>query len=326
MPAHRITFIINPVAGGRDKGKFEQKLKAIFGDGNHEIETSYTLYPSHAYEFARHEAARGTAIVVAVGGDGTINEVARALIGTDTVLGVIPFGSGNGFARHFGLPLSVNKALKTLKTGHPRSIDVGYINGKPFFCTSGMGFDAETGYFFSHYDKRGFLSYALSFLRVFRDYHPVNYTIRVNGTVRKFEAFFINIANISQFGYHFYVAPGASTEDGFLDLVVVRKFPKWKGLFLALRSFTGTIHKSRYVYCEQADEIEILEPSDRKIIHIDGEPGICRWSHTLPARCRRTEGYPSLTKRKKPFCTAAKGSIGEVGNAGFEPATSTLSR
>ncbi len=272
MSEKRITFIINPVAGGRRKDKFERKLKKIFGESGYEVKSCFTMYPSHAFEFAREEVQNGTDVIVAVGGDGTINEVARALIGSGSVLGIIPFGSGNGFARHFGFPLTAQRALKTLRRGKTGTIDVGYVNDKAFFCTSGLGFDAETGYFFSHFDKRGFLSYALSFIRVFRDYKPESYEIEVNGEIRNFEAFFINIANISQFGYHFYVAPHASTVDGFLDLVVVRKFPKWKGLILAFRSFLGTIHKSRYVYHEKACEIRIVKPNGRKIIHIDGDP------------------------------------------------------
>ncbi len=272
MASPTITFIINPVAGRKGKNKFERRLKKKFGDEGFRVRSCFTQYPSHAHEFALNEVKAGTDIIVAVGGDGTINEVARALIGTDNVLGIIPLGSGNGFARHFGVPLSINKALRTLERGKVRAIDVGYINNRAFLCTTGIGFDAETGYFFSHYDRRGLLSYMFSFIRVFRDYKPVEYKIEINGNVRTFEAFFINIANISQFGYHFYVAPKASTEDGFLDLVVVRKFPKWKGVFLAFRSFFGTIHKSRYVYNELAKEIKLLEPTHRKLLHVDGDP------------------------------------------------------
>jgi diacylglycerol kinase (ATP) len=201
-----------------------------------------------------------------------VTKLKKALIRSSSVLGVIPMGSGNGFARHFGLPLSVKRSLKVLTRGKIKPVDVGYVNDRPFFCTTGMGFDAETGYFFSRYDKHGFLSYALSFFRVFRDYRPVSYEIDINGERRHFEAFFINIANISQFGYHFYVAPKASTEDGFLDLVVVSRFPKWKGTFLAIRSYFGTIHKSRYVYHEKADDIKLVFPAGRKTIHIDGDP------------------------------------------------------
>ncbi|HYW95068.1 MAG TPA: diacylglycerol kinase family protein [Bacteroidales bacterium] len=273
MSLQRITFIINPVAGGRDKSGFEKRLQEIFRPAGFEMRYFYTRYPSHAYQYARREVDAGTKIVVAVGGDGTINEVARALIHTATALGVIPYGSGNGFARHFGLPVKIHKALEILKKGHIREVDVGYLNSKPFFCTSGVGFDAETGYYFSHYHKRGFLSYALSFLRVYRNYRSKHYDIEVNGQRRTYDAFFINIANISQFGFHFYIAPGASAEDGYFDLVVVKKFPKWKGIFLAARSFTGTIHKSKYVVVEKAREIKLLKPLEKKVIHIDGDPG-----------------------------------------------------
>ena len=119
MSEKRITFIINPVAGGRRKDKFERKLKKIFGESGYEVKSCFTMYPSHAFEFAREEVQNGTDVVVAVGGDGTINEVARALIGSGSVLGIIPFGSGNGFARHFGFPLTAQRALKTLRRERP---------------------------------------------------------------------------------------------------------------------------------------------------------------------------------------------------------------
>ncbi len=274
MSSESITFIINPIAGGRDKNKFVRKLRKTFDSSSRNVNIFFTLHQGHAFDMAAAEVSNGTAMVVAVGGDGTINEVARALTGTGTILGVIPSGSGNGFARHFGIPLSPGKALQVIKNGEPVNIDTARVNERTFMCTSGMGFDAETGYYFSKHSKRGFLSYLLSFLRVYRNYRPEQYRIRINGRIMETEAFFINVANISQFGYHFYVAPAASAQDGLLDLIVVRKFPKWKGIFLAIRSFSGTFHNSRYVYSERAEELTILEPGGSKIIHIDGDPAI----------------------------------------------------
>ena len=268
------SFIINPVAGGKKKLFIENLIKKEFLSKKMEAGYYYTQYPSHAFEFAKKEVEKGTNIIVAVGGDGTINEVARALINTDAVLGIIPLGSGNGFARHFNLPLNPRKALSVLKTSPVSQIDVGMINERAFFCTSGLGFDAETGYRFSHYAARGFLSYALSFFNVFRNYTPLNYKLEIDGEPYETSAFFINIANISQFGYHFYISPEASAQDGFLDLVVVKSFPKSMGVFLAFKSFFGTIHRSKYVYIQRSREIKIIEPAGEKIIHLDGDPDI----------------------------------------------------
>ena len=275
MSEKRITFIINPVAGGRGKEDLASTVRKKFVSPEFAVKILFTQYPSHAFSFAAAEVASGTDIVVAVGGDGTINEVARALINTPSALGIIPVGSGNGFARHFNFPLSVRKSLQILNRGKKVNIDVGYVNNRPFFCTSGVGFDAETGYYFSHYEKRGFLSYMLSFFSVFRNYRSRIYQLEIDGRLQTFEAFFINIANISQFGYHFYIAPGASARDGALDLVVVRKFPKWKGLVLALQSLTGTIDKSKYVYQRKSGKITLMGEEER-IIHIDGDPELVK--------------------------------------------------
>jgi len=266
-----VVFIINPISGGRNKRRVEKHIDRFFSENLYSCRKYYTSFPSHAYEIARNEVEMGAEIIVAVGGDGTINEIARALMFSETKLAIIPVGSGNGFARHFGIPLSVRGAVKRIMHGRDIRIDIGFVNGKAFFCTSGIGFDAETGMIYSQFDTRGFLSYAFSFFRVFQAYHPKKYTITLDDEIIETEAFFINIANISQFGYHFFIAPGASASDGSLDLVIIRKFQKWKGLLLAFSSFFGKIDKSSYVIRRKITNAKIIA-FDENIIHIDGEP------------------------------------------------------
>ena len=270
----KIIFIINPIAGGGNKKRFEKRIDNFFSGKNYEIIKHFTAYPSHAVDIAAGYAKVEPCFIVAVGGDGTINEIARSLINTGSTLGVIPLGSGNGFARHFNLPFQLKKALKVLLTGNEISVDVGYLNGKPFFCTAGVGFDAETGYHYSLYNHRGFVSYLLSFAKVFSWYRARDYQLEIDGKPYCFKAFFITIANISQFGYNFYVAPKASTLDGFFDVVVVKKFPKWLASIIALRSIVGTIQNSRFVWYKQAHTVRIISPESEKIIHIDGEAEI----------------------------------------------------
>jgi len=270
----KIIFIINPIAGIRNKRKFEKKIDTFFIEKEYEVIIHYTSYPSHAFDIATSYLNNGPTFIVAVGGDGTINEIARSLIDTGSSLGVIPLGSGNGFARHFNIPFVSDKALDTLINGNEIIIDVGYLNGKPFFCTSGIGIDAETGYYYSKYSHRGLITYALSFAKVFSWYKARKYILEVDGETHNFDAFFINIANISQFGYNFYVAPGASTVDGLLDVVVVKKFPKLMGIFVAFRSFFGIIQNSRFVWHRQAHNVKIHTSEKENIIHIDGEAGI----------------------------------------------------
>jgi len=267
-----IVFIINPISGGRNKRKVEKTIERFFNNNKYTCKKIYTLFPSHAYEIARNEMSQGADIITAVGGDGTINEIARALMFSEIKLAIIPVGSGNGFARHFGIPLTVHGAVKRILNGKDIKIDIGFVNGKAFFCTSGIGFDAETGLVYSQFDTRGFLSYAFSFFRVFQAYHAKKYIIEIDNEIIDTEAFFINIANISQLGYHFFIAPGASASDGTLDLVIIRKFPKWIGFFLAFSSFFGKIDKSRYVIRRKVKNAKIKTFEHNNIIHIDGEP------------------------------------------------------
>ena len=270
----KIIFIINPIAGIRSKRSLDRKIDQFFSEKNYVFSKLYTEYPSHAMELAKQAVKEKPGLLVAAGGDGTINEIACALINTGIPLGVIPLGSGNGFARHFNLPLNIKKALKLLLSGTILSVDVGYMNGKPFFCTAGIGFDAETGYYYRNFNHRGFIAYALSFARVFSWYRSKEYILEIDGERYDFRAFFITIANISQFGYNFYVAPHASTLDGAFDVVVVKRFPKWKASFIAFRSFFGTIDTSQYVWHKLARNVKIISPAGEKFIHIDGEAGI----------------------------------------------------
>lgn len=267
-----VTFIINPISGGRNKRRVEKVIHRFFKTDEFSYKKLYSSFPSNAFELARNEMKQGTDIIVAVGGDGTINEIARALMFSETRMGIIPVGSGNGFARHFGIPLSVSGAVKRIMNGKDIRIDIGFVNGKPFFCTSGIGFDAETGMIYSQFDTRGFLAYAFSFLRVFSKYHPKKYEVLADDEIIETNAFFINIANISQFGYHFYIAPGASASDGSLDLVIIKGFPKWKGIFLAVYSFFAKIDKSHYVIRRKVKNVKIKTTYGKSIIHIDGEP------------------------------------------------------
>lgn len=268
-----ICFIINPVSGGKRKEHLRKWLTGEFERGDQIIQIHFSDYPGHASILAEEMLGKKVDIIVAVGGDGTINEIARVLMNKEIKLAILPYGSGNGFARHFGLPLNLRESLQIIKEGFSTKIDVGMVNGEPFFCTTGLGFDAETGYHFSHFGKRGFLSYAFSFLRVFRSYEASKYLIQLNDNIFEREAFFINVANISQFGYNFKIAPEASTKDGFLDLVIVNKFPKWKGPWMAIQSLMGNIHKNPYVEYHKSREIIINITEDNTHIHIDGEPG-----------------------------------------------------
>lgn len=266
-----IVFIINPISGGRNKKVIERSIGRSFSDKVYRSKILYTLFPGHAFDLALSEMKLGADIIVAVGGDGTINEIGRAVMFSETRLAIIPVGSGNGFARHYNIPLSINRAIQKILNGKEIYSDVGFINGKAFFCTSGIGFDAELAMVFNQMKTRGFLSYLYSFIKVYTNYHPVKYKIVFDDEEFENEAFFINIANISGFGYHFKIAPGASTSDGYLNLVIVQNFPKWKGIFLAFYSFLGIIDKSKYVFHKKVKNVKIKIRNKVNTIHIDGD-------------------------------------------------------
>ena len=297
----KIFFIINPISGIKGRKRLDKKIGKFFSSRDYEVVKHYTAYPSHALELAENAVLEKPLMIIAAGGDGTINEVARALINTGIPLGVIPLGSGNGFARHFNLPFNFRRSLELLFTGTVISVDVGYMNGNPFFCTAGIGFDAETGYYYREYNHRGFISYALSFARVFTWYKSKEYVLEIDGEKYEFRAFFITIANISQFGYNFKVASRASTLDGAFDVVVVKRFPKWKATFLGFRSFFGILDGSPHVWHILAENVKLISPEGEKFIHIDGEAGI--QSGSLEYQIRNAELKVIVNNRKQvlPF-------------------------
>jgi len=267
----KFCFIINPVAGGKRKAKFVKHLEKSFARKS-DYQIIYSEYAGHASEIAKSESEKGRETIVAVGGDGTINEIGAALKGTSTALAVVPFGSGNGFARHFNIPLNYKKALEVIFKGESRFIDSAIVNNKDFFCTSGIGFDAEIGHLFANSKKRGFLNYGISFLKAFYGYQSKKYQLNIDGVEISYEAFLINVANISQYGNHFFIAPEASASDGLLNLVILKKFPKWKVIGLIFRSYFKTIHNSSYIIDKKVCSLKIRTSIIENSIHIDGEP------------------------------------------------------
>ena len=307
----RISFIINPISGVKKKTGIGEYLSNNIYIEKYEINILYTEYPRHAFNLATEEIRAGADIIVAVGGDGTVNEVAGAVSGTEKILGIIPFGSGNGIARHFKIPLDYKKALKLLLSAEAVKIDVANLNDMKFFGTSGIGFDADIAHLFKDLKRRGIISYTISFIKMFQRYKSKKYVFIADGHQFQEDAFLINVANISQFGYHFHIAPHASVTDGLLDLIILRKFPLWKMPLLLLRSYLGTIDKSKYIGVHRVKSIMILEPKGKKIVHLDGEPLIIDEELKFGIK-------PGFLKILIP--------PQKVGNAGFEPATSTLSR
>lgn len=239
---------------------------------------SFTQYAGHATELARNAVDENYDLVVAVGGDGTVNEVAEALIGTKTALGIIPMGSGNGFARELGISGSMKRNKNVLANGEDLVVDVCCFNDKRFFCTAGIGFDAIIAHKMSLAKTRGFFGYLRLALYEGLFFKPVTVRLNINGKDVERRAFVVTFANASQYGSNALIAPEASMTDELFDVVVVNRFPKFLVPVLAVALFAGKINWLPFVDTFRTKEVTILE-ADTSFFHFDGEPG----ELTLPA-------------------------------------------
>lgn len=266
-----ILFIINPKSGTDKKIYIRQTIGKKIDTSKYSYKVRYTEYAGHAEIIARDAVEAGTDIVVAVGGDGTVNEVARALIHTDTALGIIPCGSGNGLARHLQLPIDPEGAISMINEGCIKSLDYGTMNGLPFFCTCGMGFDAFVSMKFANSGKRGLLSYIENTLRETLTYKPDTYTLTLDDQQIQQQAFVIACANASQYGNNAFIAPAATMSDGFMDITVLEPFPAFEAPQLALQLFNGTLTTNSRVKTFKAKKVRISRTSSAPV-HVDGDP------------------------------------------------------
>ena len=207
---------------------------------------------------------------MAVGGDGTVNEVASGLIGTNTALGIIPNGSGNGFARHLDISTRMNRAIEMLNSSEVINVDYGLVNDIPFFSTFGVGFDAVVAHDFAD-SSRGLKGYVQSIFKDLFQYKPETYHLEGEGIDLTTTAFLINFANAGQWGYDAYIAPKASVQDGWLDVAVVTEFPMTAAAGLALSLFTKDIDENLYMNTIRAKELTLTRTS-AGAAHIDGTP------------------------------------------------------
>jgi len=219
------------------------------------------------------EAVNKFDLLVAVGGDGTINEVASSIVGSDTALGIIPYGSGNGLARFLGISMDAPKAIETLNTAHVEVIDSATLDGKPFFNMAGMGFDAHISELFSREKKRGFFTYLNSSIREVAKYKSQTYQLDIDGAVYEREAFMLSFANSSQYGNNAHISPNASVQDGLLDVCIIKKFPLWRFPEMCLRMITKTTEGTNYVEIIRGKRIHVKR-SNPGPVHLDGEPQI----------------------------------------------------
>ena len=270
-----IAFIINPISGSKETQNTKRKLpKLIMQTLDMEQwlpNIVFTEYAGHATDLAHQYARMGFDAVVAVGGDGTVNEVARGLKDTNTALGILPMGSGNGFARHLNIPIRPQKALEMINHSEPINVDYGLANGRLFVSTCGTGFDAVVADNFAGSNKRGFMTYLQNTLKVAFSYQPQTYHIVGDGLDVTHKAFLITFANANQWGYEAMIAPKASVQDGKMDIMLMSSHAILGSASLALRLFTGSIDNSYFMDTIRAKEIT-LEREEVAPFHIDGDP------------------------------------------------------
>lgn len=262
---------MNPVSGiGKQKG-VERLIGERFKVPGLETEIVYTEEPGHATDISRNAAEKGTDIVVAVGGDGTVNEIAAGLVGTATALGIVPAGSGNGLARHLKIPMNIKRALDIIRNGKVFKIDTASINDQLFVNVAGVGFDASVAKKFALAGKRGFSTYLQITTSSYKLYEPKQYSLEIDGKVVRRRALLISFANSSQFGNNTTIDPGACINDGYIDVCIVGKMPFWKALFMAPLLFLKKFDKTRYIEIIRAKEV-VLKRKKGKSVHLDGDP------------------------------------------------------
>jgi YegS/Rv2252/BmrU family lipid kinase len=268
----KVLFIINPISGGKKKEGVPELIEKHLDAALFEHVILFSDSVAHARQLAK-EAVGKFNIVVAVGGDGTVNEVASAIVGTDIILAIIPFGSGNGLSRFLGIPMNTANAIKTLSEGHVEVIDSATLNGQPFFNMAGMGFDAHISEVFSHGKKRGFFTYIKSSFEEISKYKEQHYHIEIDGIAYDREAFMVSFANSSQYGNNAHISPHASVQDGLIDVCIIRQFPVWRLVEMGIRMITKTTDKTGLVEIIRGKHITIKR-SHPGPIHLDGEPQI----------------------------------------------------
>ena len=267
-----IAFIINPISGTQNKKRLPKLINDIIDREQFLPNIEFTEYAGHARELARQYAQMGFYAVIAVGGDGTLNEVACGLRDTQTALGVIPMGSGNGFARHIGVPLRAQRAIEMINRSEVIQADYGLADERLFVSTCGTGFDALIAYRFATTDVRGFQGYFKNVVKDLITYHPETYRIRTEqGVEIEQKAFLVTFANAGQWGYQAYIAPKASIQDGKMDICMLSSKAIIEAPIVAVNLFTKTLDKNYFMDTIQARDI-MLYREKASPFHIDGDP------------------------------------------------------
>lgn len=267
----KVLFIINPKSGTDEKKKFPSEINHILDKQLFSFKIAYTQYPGHAVELSSKAAHDGTDIIVAVGGDGSVNETAQGLLGTESILAVIPKGSGNGLARVLKIPRNTPQALSRINQCNTKTIDVGFANDHLFLSNAGTGFDTLIARLFKDRPKRGLINYSKLVLKAIRTYPSKHYHLVVDGKELDEQAFFVTAANGNQFGYNFKIAPNATPDDGLLDVCVMKPLKSLEIPAASLKSLSGKLEGSRFAKHIRCKNMIITGEEPIEWIQVDGD-------------------------------------------------------
>lgn len=264
-------LIVNPISGTTDKQGLAERTIHKLRRADIKVEVLYTERPGDAREYAGIAAQKGYLGAIAAGGDGTVNEVASGLIGSNTALGILPLGSGNGLARHLNISTDIFDALNVISKRNIVDCDYCDANGHPFFCTFGLGFDAAVSKSFSKSKHRGLATYIRSALQEYLKFEPSEYLLEANGKRIRFRAFIVAACNASQYGNNAFIAPEASIKDGLMDLTIVHAGTPFTQAIMGVDLLTGMIRNNMIIQTMKVKEATIRRLEEGPV-HLDGDP------------------------------------------------------
>lgn len=270
MEKQRILFIVNPFAGSNSKHNISEQIHKYLDQTKYDCHIKFTGYPQHGHELALHAVDEGIDIIIANGGDGTVNEVASAIVGSNSTFGIIPGGSGNGFSMHLGLGRSFQKAMKAINDGKIINIDTCKLNDSFYVNVAGLGFDARIAFLTKANKERGFTPYFTATLKESIRFKAEQLKIDIDGKIIEGRFAAAVIANASRYGYSFTIAPTAELTDGELDIILIKEASVPRYFLSAYRFFNKTLHQSKLTEAYKGKKIKITSPNP-VYYHLDGE-------------------------------------------------------
>lgn len=313
MDKKQCLLIINPISGTTNKRGLDKTVRHRLAGIGLDIDVAWTTARGDATRLATEAVAKGYHSVIAAGGDGTVNETAKALCGSSAALGILPCGSGNGLARHLDIPVDIDAALEIIAENHIVACDYGTADDIPFFCTFGMGFDAAVSKSFAEQKQRGFITYIRSAFAEYKKFHSEEYIISANGRVITENAFVVAVCNASQYGNNAYIAPRASMVDGLLDITIIHQGNPISTALVGVDMLTGYINRNTLYHTFQAKEATITRKS-AGAAHIDGEPVML--GDTTCVKCHPGALHiytPAAERPFRPIITPVTSRVKEIG-------------